>query len=387
VKAGTLTWSSLVGQTPDYIIIDGETINFSGKVNIPVDCDKAYFYSTYGSTVTGILTNTQYDYAHKGELYCGWSTYDPHNSLYFEKGNYTLTFSRDGELELSDEYVNFDAGVPKDIEVKVAGHYSFRVSPSYWGYTPNKELYSTYYNASPDISLYSKAPDVDYTIKKSGTANKWYSKEFVLDAGNHNISTTFYSWTFIKGSEDEIRFLSEVIDKNCNVYNSINFSNSSNFTLDQRCTVVVYVLADRYDIYNQTVEYYVDNDTITGPGELIVGSEYDSIYLQANEKAKLIVDYDSASYGLYLASGRDLIVIPDNMVVELSTDISREYLLVFEPYVMNSSAAFEVEYKIYTEGLLEPDDNGTIFAVVTIGLCAVFFGLLFISGRKPKWKD
>jgi hypothetical protein len=120
---------------------------------------------------------------------------------------------------------------------------------------------------------------------------------------------------------------------------------------------------------------------------LIVGSEYDSIYLQANEKAKLIVDYDSASYGLYLASGRDLIVIPDNMVVELSTDISREYLLVFEPYVMNSSVAFEAEYKIYTEGLLEPDDNGTIFAVVTIGLCAVFFGLLFISGRKPKWKD
>ena len=46
-----------------------------------------------------------------------------------------------------------------------------------------------------------------------------------------------------------------------------------------------------------------------------------------------------------------------------------------------------VEIDIYTENVAQADDYGMVFAAVAITLCVIAFGILFISGRRPKWKD
>ena len=88
-----------------------------------------------------------------------------------------------------------------------------------------------------------------------------------------------------------------------------------------------------------------------------------------------------------MVAGEDIIALPNGILVTIDTDVSKEYLLVAEAKVMDSADSFTCHYEIYTDGLPESDDNAIVFAVVAIAICAVFFGLLLISGKKPKWKD
>ncbi|MDD7423958.1 MAG: hypothetical protein PUK31_03015 [Candidatus Methanomethylophilaceae archaeon] len=110
-----------------------------------------------------------------------------------------------------------------------------------------------------------------------------------------------------------------------------------------------------------------------------------SLYASANVPIMIQADYDMSKYMMYLVSTNYMKVIESNVLVEVTSDCAREFHILMKPNMSSGEEAYYCDYKLYTEGVPEPDDNAKLFAGLSIGLCAVFFGLLLLSGRKPKW--
>lgn len=364
-----------------------------GHVYIPFDCDVAYIstdnswdYMDYDVYFSYEIVKDSYEYT--SNLY---KSHEEYNKIHLDVGTYTFEFSRDGRLDYSESSsisFEFATAEEKNITVTEAGFYYFNPNNLY--VHDYDALVPIYYNMSPAPSSDSIQTDVEHDDISSSTVYRWYKGEFNLSSGDHNLyarNSYNYNWCFIKGSTEEIDFVNDIIRANVvSVDHNYPYSLGTSFALDSAATIVMYSLVKEYLI--EDIEYRVDNNDSDVVPELFYGGEdYEAVYVGANDEVKIGATYDSKKHVLFLVSFDEMIMLPCGEYINVSTVAAKEYEIIAIPLVTNDISCFEVEYQLYTEGVPKSDSLAPLFAAVSIGLCAVFFGLLFISGRKPKWKD
>lgn len=154
--------------------------------------------------------------------------------------------------------------------------------------------------------------------------------------------------------------------------------------MDKSSTVIIYYLVNSIEFID-CISCSIDNNQDTIRIEYYKDMGPKSLYASANVPIRIQVDYDMSKYMMYLVSTNYMKMIESNVLVEVTSDCAREFHILMEPNMSSGEEAYYCDYKLYTEGVPEPDDNAKLFAGLSIGLCAVFFGLLLLSGRKPKW--
>lgn len=381
VKAGAATIDKDVN-----LVMDDLTVRVKGINYVPFDCDDAYF-SIWGSGDERLVRDfniTQHEYGHKDGK-AEYNGYFAGLPIYLPVGTYTLKFSWDGYIDGIQQYnrESFEAGVEREVIVKNSTAVYFNVDYIY-NYDNDATEVPLYYSISPEVEV--EYIDDSYELKdvRSSTTVGWYYRDFELSSGTHDLSGGGrYVVNVIKGSPQEEKFLREVVDT-YTTSPSIDYSLGYTFSLDSASTVRCYTLSDPLYSYDY---YYVDGERIEGEGTPMSDEYKESFYVAANKTTSIAVKYDSSKYKVYLVSGESKISLPDSIVVNINVDVSREYTICVDPLVSNSIDSFYCTYQLYLDGLPESDDNAVIFAVVAIVICAVFFGLLLISGKKPKWKD
>lgn len=391
VKAGTMEYF-IAGISNPYVSfrlhighMDIDLSSGTHTVEIPFDCDVAYLYhDNYdeGDYAYFGYEITEKTYTNKGSLYTGNGSNS--SEIYLDTGSYEFEFAISGKLthtESSDAQFKFVAGVWNPIHITEAGNYSFE----YDGYAEG--AIPVYFNVKPGLPSKELPSDAEMIDITSSTAYRWYKAEFNLSAGEHNLYSNGSSmnWNFIKGSDAEKYFVDNVINGNItSVPYNIPGALGSNFTLESNCAVVAYTFVKEY---TTSVPYYYIDYSISGaiPDLIKGGDDFEPVYIGANKSIKVGAVYDSSKYAIYLVSFDESVLLPSGSFVEVSSVAAKEYSVIPVPLIDDDVACYIAEYQLYTEGAPRPDSLAPLFAVVCIGLCAVFFGLLLYSGRKPKW--
>ena len=375
-----------------YLIIGGEQYYINHNY-VPYDSDDVYFYtpSDHISTIRVNIINTPVDYDVKGEMYSGdhYSTYLGNDSinpttLSLDAGTYTFKFSRSGYFKpvVDGRNFNFDAGVESTITLEEPGEYYFSHN-SYSSYVSNP--LPVYYSMSPAPSSDGGHVDVEMTKVTTHTTLKWYKRTIDLSSGTYSCDGSSRMYVF----DDPVKakwFEDNIIYKNVTQppwYNTGYGNLDWNFTLDTPKTIYVYTIDSSMSINNSI---WINSDTYS-LGEILVGGESESMYLLANTTSKILVEYDHSKYRMFLYDSASKTLLISGKMLELNNTVSKQYWICIEPIICNSPDCYTAEYMLYTEGIPEPDGNAPLFAALCIGLCVVFFGLLFISGKKPRWKD
>ncbi len=393
VKAGKLTIKT--NNFWGYLCLGDEHIQFQdGEVYVPFDYDDAYLYlsNTYSEEnstyIACEIIKAEESYNHKNKLFGDNrnTDFDSPSYIYLPAGTYDITFSRTGYVTPSTSYSStyFTAGTSGKLEVKNGDAYFFYFN-QHSSTGTYAEKYPVNYNISPEVHIEKVTEDIGAKTILSSTSYSWYKGEFNLSKGTHKVAVyangadSQYA-TFIKGSDDEKKFIEEVVKGNITSIPS-TYRNYE-IKLESDSVVVTYVLFNGYVKKIQpSIDYYLKDISF----EPIVEYDLESIYVSANSKVKIAVLYDETKYMAYLWNGNEQILAPNGMIIEVKEDSAAEYSIILEPTIKNSAECFSVEYKLWTEGNPEPDGLSGIFAFLCIMLCAVFFGLLFISGRKPKF--
>ena len=381
VSAGTYTYDG-----PEaYLIIGGYEIYLSDTGYIPCDSSNAYFRSFnesywYRMIDKGSFVNESVELDNVMMTTRGDQIGD---ELYIPGGTYKMTFSEDGYLSLLGSYHDYSFNADEEKEYTLPeGCYRY-TSYNYYG------QFMVSYKFNPEPSLEYVDDTYEFVESSTTTQYMWYKSVVRLDAGEHNISYYNYEAIYYLESQHDLEnmFLTNVVDGNMTtIPDSYYYTQPNTFTLDSAMDVTIYVLIDNFD-YTGYSMYYIDGNYYDDPGERLSVVKNDYIYVSANNPVTVALKYDSSKYFMYLMCGEELIGIPSGIVIDIDTDVSKEYQLVAEAKVKDSADSFTCQYEIYTDGLPESDDNAIVFAVVAIAICAVFFGLLLVSGRKPKWKD
>ena len=379
VEMGTYTF---VGGSDVYLNLGSTFIRMESSGYIPFDCEDAYFF-TYSENTFVIdkagFTNTPVDYDHEIIAYTSYDV--EYQEIYIPAGTYVMKFSADGSLRIIGGYNSyyFDAGEEEEVTIE-SGMYKYELNHS------SSIPYTVGYNISPEIEIEYLDSSYQLVEGKTSTEYMWYKKVIHLGAGEHDLGYWGdCDFTYFLESESSLEqaFVKDVIDKSMTSIPS-EYDRSWTLYLDESMDVTFYLITTAISRYNTTIS--IDSDEYLFD-ERLIDVEQDSLYVSANSFVKIGTKYDSSKYTLYLVCGEESIPLPNGVIVTLDTDVSKEYLLYADTKVKDSYDSFVCSYEIYTEGLPESDNNATTFAVVAIAICAVFFGLLLISGKRPKWKD
>lgn len=388
-KAGSFSFSTYV-DINTFLVLNDVYFPLYNMGYIPFDCDDAYLYRTNVSNVDDAkavveLTNTPDEYEHK-DLVAFRNGSSLHTEMTLKAGIYDMRFSCKGQLVLDYDSISFSPGVLKNVVISSDVKAYYFASTNIGSRTTGPLF--VYYDISPEPDRDMIDDSYDMEQKTSATVYKWYYREFTLGPGQHSFSSNQKAQTsFVKGSEEEAAFISDVIGGHLteipikyrkNVYN-----------LTETTTIRTYILSSDADYgISSNFCYYVDQYNLYyGAGTPVDDPIYERFYVSANTTAKLAVDYDTGKFLFYYSNGYEQVFLPSKEIVEVHTDKSTEFTIVIKPLYNTGEDAFVCEYEMYLTGDVESDGNAVLFAILCIGLCALFFGLLFISGKKPRWKD
>ena len=305
------------------------------------------------------------------------------DAIYIPSGEYTFKFSTDVVLEsLIGHHGHYFNESEEDDVIVEEGYYCIRPNGS-----SNSD--TIYYNMSPEIDIVQMDSSYNFSEGSTSTQYMWYKRDISLSAGSYYVS----SWSdmryvyFLESESDlEAKFIEDVIQKHLTEIPVEYHGRMNNIVLDQSAMITLYILSEDTGPQYRYI-YRIGEAEYTDWGEPMYDVETESLYVSANSLVKVGAKYDSSKYLLYLLFGETVIPLPNNVLVEISVDVSTEYTLKATSLLSNSPDAFSCEYEIYIDGASEPDGLAVLFAVVSIGVCVLFFGLLLISGKKPKWKD
>ncbi|MGN1045285.1 MAG: hypothetical protein ACI4Q9_04965 [Candidatus Methanomethylophilaceae archaeon] len=384
----TVCYGGVEGNCLTYMWANGtqhDVYSIPGLRTISMDAHSVYFESEVSQISVFIYVEPE-EYNHKN-LICKptWSSNGSYSIFWLDSGTYQMKFSRDGQLMSGeDSILSFTAGVEQQVTISKSGSYCYRALS-----TGNPSV--VYLNITPDVKLFDSLDDAEFSDVHSSTAYRWGVLELDLSDGHqwvyvYNVSQFF---CFIKDSPQDVSFRTDVLDTGAieanGYYGDTAFDSlGRDFNLKESSTVVVYYLLTSLDFVDnvsyalgdsshvERVAYYKD----TGP---------ESLYASANVPLRIQADYDMSKYTMYLVSTNYQKVIESDVLVEVTCESAREFHILMKPLMSSGEDAYYCDYELYTEGVPEPDDNAPMFAGVCIGLCAVFFGLLLLSGRKPKW--
>lgn len=249
-------------------------------------------------------------------------------------------------------------------------------------------IYHTVYDAGiieGKITV-SKAPLTGTRTVISGEATDvasqylWRSAEIITDGNvecSYNYGEEFY---FVeKGSDEEKRFLDEVINRGDVTFDATEYRLADALPMKPG-TYTVYSLDDYINYYREGL--------YQGTYSLEPVNDYrdSAFYMGAYNSFTIAVDYDDSNCYLMLKSSLgNLYVLDPNTEYTIDVTNPAEYWLEARMMYPTDGTADHITVSMSLEGTPSPDGNAMVLAAVLILLCVIVFGLLFVSGLKPKW--
>ncbi|MBQ3736111.1 MAG: hypothetical protein II855_04160, partial [Candidatus Methanomethylophilaceae archaeon] len=256
--------------------------------------------------------------------------------------------------------------------------------------------YTVEYNINPDLS-YDVITDFPKTANIV-TNYQWVKSTSVNTVdGKINISNMYdNSLLFVSGSPEEAAFITNVVNKNLmdgseyrteylDVYNQKIVSYTIRET-SRDLSDYLYLSIDRShgNVYT--------GESIDVDSERIPTGEQTNSKFYAGKHFSIAVSYDTSRI-MYVAIGFttvfgevDYAPLQSGRLYEFDMESAAEYEL-YAVLKNGENDMSPLEVGIYTSGLSEEDNYGTVFAIVAIAFCVLAFGTLFMAGRRPKWND
>ena len=254
------------------------------------------------------------------------------------------------------------------------------------------------YTMDPAPTQGEKKTDFDRTVKVLPDKEwvKYTSKNALT--GTYRIQTNEYVM-FKSGSAEETEFIANVIDKNL-----MDGSGYGSKTIEFNGeNVVLYTCRESstdlssYVWLNKTVQIEgggtrEEGERIECTAEKLSVSDVKPYKFYANYDFTIAVKYDTTKIRAVVMmypglQGTEYAVLESERVYDFHMIYSAEYELYAMPVSDSNGTLEPAEIGLYTGNVGSPDSNGMIFAVVAIVLCVMAFGILFLSGRRPKWGE
>ena len=367
---------------PDYVLDDGM------YTDIPCDDEfMRYILGDTGAMDPCLVENPSSDgtYYRYGQGYSSYNTKTfeyPHQYFNLEPGTYKIKI--DAETTSNYEYfylrsASFDYYGPslypgQESEVTISKQGAYYFAP-----------YSSSMNGMTITVNLSKAPITGTDATTSGTEMRvgtqytWYTGS--IELSEESLSLNGSNFRVAKAGSYEDTVLKQMAESGSLTFGSYNNS----YVSEGEGTYNIYSLgeptADGYKYKQGSSSSNVSIDL--NPMAKDVGC---SFYMGAYSDFTIAVDGELNGYLLLEADNGGTTVLEPGKRYTLTNDLPATYrltahLLYADDYADNGFVSLDVEI----HGNSIPDGNAGILAVVLILVCVIFFGLLFVSGLKPKW--
>lgn len=314
------------------------------------------------------------------------------DEIYLNGGSYeikimdiTYLFGSSGTVAFVRSY-GFGGYTNVEYEIKKGETYAFSSNDfnAYWFRT-----YSTPVLVEYEINAKSVATDLGSTRVSDVSINNiyaWYKTDVSL-SGLYSIDPE--QIMFEKGSKDEKRFVEEIVSKN--LYYSYSEPDPYNSLKDgyYEGTFVIYKLCKSVNLREKdSISIYNDTGRITSFMNIVLERQTeDKVHLFSTAYSQFTIaigDYDTEKYSMYLVYSASAIPLGPNSVYTIDNRAAKTYTLVVENK-NNDTDSLYTTVAISVEGTSEEESNPDLFAGICIGLCILVFGIILISGKKPKW--
>ena len=254
------------------------------------------------------------------------------------------------------------------------------------------------YTIDPAPTQGEKKTDFDRTVKVLPDKEwvKYTSKDTLT--GTYSNSYNYYIM-FKSGSAEETEFIENVIDKNL-----IDGSGYGSKSLDfngERVTLYTCressTSLDSHIWLNTSVPMEgggtrSESQLIDCDVEKLSVSDVKPFKFYANYDFTIAVKYDTSKIRAVVMmypglGGTEYAVLESERIYDFHMIYSAEYELYAMPVTDANGTLSPAEIGLYTGNVANPDSNGMIFALVAIVLCVMAFGILFLSGRRPRWGE
>jgi len=237
------------------------------------------------------------------------------------------------------------------------------------------------FNNDPRVPESPATPTEQHTTH---SAKAWLKAE--VGSGTYRTSSG-QMYALETGSEDQVKFEREVVAANvtdfvAEKYNAKELSSSfvalsGNYTL--------YTVYDvKYGGHTQNIDIRTQVDpTTTNYTSLsfrVVNDEWYSFYVSAYKTFTIAASYSDVSKLYLCGSDGTVYQIESGHQYSITTKAGTNYYLNADTSTMKN-----VEVYLSVSGASQPDNLGTVFAGFCVLVCAIIFGILFVSGRKPGW--
>jgi|GEM_PF-3569695 len=310
-----------------------------------------------------------------------------------EKGSYTFTT----EANIDGDSVMISSGTTVAGNWPYLGGLTFRIFQDgvYTMYLNYDDYHCVRFKvASGDVNTLQRMSGS--TAYELSTSYHWARAEFDVGAGPY----TFPHPTFVAGSDDDIRFRSEVAEK---------LSTDAQWTIGEvsfgeRTRLAQYQLVSADGM---SIVYYSGPPTVQDPvtgrisaaqGTTIrvddpetIGTDYPrsvSLFAPAHQKLVMAATYDSARYAVMLDVGGRSTYLASDCRYDLEFDEATQIDVRVDPvFRVWGPDRFSTTVMLTAEGVPEPDGLAPAFIVACVGACLAVMALLFVSSRPPRWDD
>ena len=339
-----------------------------------------------------LVMNTSYYLYYAGNVE---GTYNDTSIYYY---NYTTIENKADILFISGEHITVTAtALPDGISsVYLGGHALVLNEPANFDYyTGNTvEMYTDKACANFEVTL-KIVGEASILRKGTPTENATLATQQIwasttVNLTNARFPSTYAQYIFPADSVMKQQFIDEVIDTGLDTvpskfsayqvgHNPTKEFNGSFEVFGTTYRSWPYMYVSYYDGINY--QYINDNSPTTYPGTL---NSRITFFVGSGQEFKVCVDWDntggSTSVRLIPYSTNRSVNLLAGYEYTFKFNQADEYSIIVDNY---SKTAVDISYSI--NGAAEADGNAPTFAVIAIILCALPFGLLILSARKPAW--
>lgn len=254
------------------------------------------------------------------------------------------------------------------------------------------------YTIDPAPTQGEKKTDFDRTVKVLPDKEwvKYTSKNTLTGTYRNNYNDYIM---FKSGSAEETEFIENVINKNLmdgSGYGSktieFNGEKVAIYTCRESSTDLSSYIWLNAVLPVEGGGTREENQRIECDVEKLSVSDVKPFKFYANYDFTIAVKYDTTKIRAVVMmypglGGTEYAVLESERIYDFHMIYSAEYELYAMPVTDANGTLSPAEIGLYTGNVGSPDGNGMVFAVIAIVLCIMAFGILFMSGRRPKWGE
>lgn len=299
--------------------------------------------------------------------------------IYLDKGDYTITVT-------SHEGVSIGWGTYDTIPLQKGTPTKVHISSPRTVYFVT-DSYDQYYDiVNYKIEGYAPTESESTEHMSVKTTNTWVVFTEQFESGDQiSCSNAIDLRAYKANSPEDLDFRQDVEKGTAYVGSNDNVTVSENGTYNIYCYMRYTPFAQSY--YAGVTIVNTDEYDYIHPTFQVLGGDWTTIYVENNKTFKISSTYDQSKYMLKLIYMDGLypmtINIASGMEYEITMNSATECYLILDTIEPISSPTVDIFVTITDAPV--PDDSSMVFAVVSILIGILFFGLLFVSGMKPRW--